>query len=114
MNNICYESFCEKFDKINKQTFVIRTVEQDKVIATASIFIEGKFSCNAGHIEDVVVDEEYQKKGFGKKLTEYCKQYAFENGCYKVILNCSKENIEFYEKCGFQQKNFEMSYYKNK
>ena len=28
--------------------------------------------------------------------------YAKKKGCYKLVLQCKKENIKFYEKCGYQ------------
>jgi hypothetical protein len=29
--------------------------------------------------------------------------FAKENTCYKVILDCSKSNVEFYKKIGFKE-----------
>lgn len=31
-----------------------------------------------------------------------------EAGCYKVILDCSEENVPFYEKCGLIKKEVQM------
>ena len=31
-----------------------------------------------------------------------------EAGCYKVILDCSEENVPFYEKCGLTKKEVQM------
>lgn len=30
---------------------------------------------------------------------------------YEVILDCSADNVKFYEKCEFKQKEVEMAYY---
>ena len=35
-------------------------------------------------------------------------EMAKQNGCYKVILDCSESNVGFYEKCGFDNKGYQM------
>ena len=111
--NISYDDFSTHFDKMeSKKTFVIK--HNDRIIGTASILIEAKFIhklSSIGHIEDVVVDSNYRNKGIGKLLIDHCIDYAKENNCYKIILNCAEHNIEFYKKCGFNNKNVEMSMY---
>lgn len=32
-------------------------------------------------------------------------------GCYKVILDCSEDNVRFYERCGFVRKEVQMAAY---
>ena len=57
-----------------------------------------------GFIENVITDEEYRRKGIGKKLMEMAVKYGRENNCYKVVLLSSvkrKEAHIFYENCGF-------------
>lgn len=54
-----------------------------------------------GLIEDVAVDKNMGSRGTGKALVEKLKEKAIERGCYKTILNCSEDNIPFYEKCDF-------------
>ena len=46
-------------------------------------------------------------KNFDKILTNYAK----DQGCYKVVLNCSKNNIDFYKKCNYQEKEVQMVRY---
>ena len=109
---ISYDDFSTHFDRMTSKTFVIKT--NQKIIATASIFIESKYIhklSSVGHIEDVVVDMAHRNQGLGKMLIDYCITYAKKNNCYKVILNCSEHNMEFYKKCGFNNKNVEMSVY---
>jgi len=110
--DISYNDFIDQMDKMTSKTFVIE--DNNKIIGTASIFIERKFIRKlgkVGHIEDVVVDSGYRKLGLGKILVEYCIEYAKKEQCYKIILNCADHNIPFYEKCGFKNKNVEMSLY---
>ena len=82
-----------------------------RVIGTGSIFIEQKFLRNGGivgHIEDVVVDKEARTTGVGRKITNNLVDIAKANSCYKVILNCSDDNVPFYNKCGFHWSGREM------
>jgi glucosamine-phosphate N-acetyltransferase len=64
-----------------------------------------------GHIEDIVVDKELNGKGIGKQLINELSEYAKNNGCYKVILDCKEDISLFYEKCGFVKKERQMSKY---
>ncbi len=80
-------------------------------IATGSVWIMKKIhqSRAVGQIEDVVVDEKFRGKGIGKLIIKDLINYA-ENveKCYKVILNCSKDNEAFYESCGFYKSESQM------
>lgn len=112
-DNITYDDFIKHMAKIKSTVFVVEDGE-GKIIGTMSLLIEEKFIhklSSVGHIEDVVVDDDYRGKGLGKMLIDYGVKYAKDNGCYKIILNCADKNIAFYEKCGFKSKNVEMSLY---
>ena len=83
---------------------VIEDVNAKKVIGTGALIVERKFTRKlgiCGHIEDIVVDPNYRGKNLGRRLITVLKALAEVNQCYKVILDCSQNNIEFYEKCGF-------------
>jgi len=89
-----------------KNYIILVAVTDTKVVGSATLLIEQKFThngCKVGHIEDVVVMEEYQKKGIGGKLVIALLDYAEKLTCYKTILNCLEENIPFYEKLGFKR-----------
>eukprot|EP00053_Salpingoeca_punica_P011039 m.98933 g.98933 ORF g.98933 m.98933 type:complete len:415 (+) comp15568_c0_seq2:186-1430(+) len=80
--------------------------EEKRLVASGSVLIEPKFSHGmgfAGHIEDVVVDKNIRGRGLGKLIVQELTQISFAAGCYKVILDCSEENMPFYEKCGFSK-----------
>lgn len=97
----------------NHKIFMILN-EQKKPIGIITIIIETKLihgGKSVGHIEDLVVDSEYRGLGIGKRLVEFCKTYAEQNNCYKVILDCNTETKSFYEKNGFTHKNCGMSLY---
>lgn len=54
-----------------------------------------------GHIEDVSVRAGYQRKGIGFKLVNYATEQAAIMGCVKTVLDCSDENMPFYERVGY-------------
>ena len=86
-------------------TYKIFVYENEGVVeGTATVFIEKKLlhgGSSVGHIEDVVVNNKKRLKGVGKALIERCVEYAKQQNCYKVILDCADHNITFYESCGF-------------
>ena len=95
------------FDKINSNPdhIVAVAVIEGKVVGSTTLLIETKFIHNGGkigHIEDVVVDKEHQKKGIGEKIVVYLLRYAKDQGCYKTILDCVDDVKPFYEKLGFK------------
>ena len=95
------------FDKINSNPdhIVAVAVIEGKIVGSTTLIIETKFIHNGGkvgHIEDVVVDKKYQRKGIGEKIIIYLLRYAKDQGCYKTILDCTDEVKPFYEKLGFK------------
>ncbi len=95
------------FDKINSNPdhIVAVAVIEGKIVGSTTLLIETKFIHNGGkvgHIEDVVVDKEYQRKGIGEKIIMYLLRYAKDQGCYKTILDCTDEVKPFYEKLDFK------------
>lgn len=96
------------------RTYVIEDPRDNKIIATASLLIEQKFihKCGrVGHIEDVVVDKSARGLGLGKIMIKYLTMEAKNSGCYKVILDCSEDNVGFYKKCGFSKNEVMMANY---
>lgn len=45
------------------------------------------------------------------RLVEELVAVAAQQGCYKVILDCSEDNQAFYEKCGLTRKEVQMVKY---
>ena len=93
--------------KINSQMgHVYIAVNKDgQIIGATTIIIEQKFihhGGKVGHIEDVVTRKGYEKIGVGTALMEKALETAKMSSCYKVILDCSDELINFYEKLGFR------------
>ncbi len=86
-------------------------LDQDKLVGSASLFIEPKYIHNGAsvaHVEDVVVDKSYRGKDIGLKLMEHLEREATEAGCYKVLLECGQQNEAFYLRCGFRRHEMQM------
>jgi glucosamine-phosphate N-acetyltransferase len=106
-----YKSFVSSLDT-NHCVFVATLSGQ--IVGTITIIIEQKLIHNmgkVGHIEDVVVDSSQRGKGLGSLLVQHAVDYSNSNGCYKTILDCNVDKVEFYKKCGFEQKGCMMTLY---
>ena len=110
-----FEEFKLQYNKISTSDCYILVCEYEKkIIATGKLLIEAKFHnnfSNMGHIEDIVVEKNYRAKGIGKKIINLLTDYAFNNNCYKVTLDCNNNNIEFYQKCNFKLRGTQMTIY---
>jgi len=100
------------------ENHVINVMEiNDMLVAAGTILIEKKCThggCSMGHIENVVVHDDHQKRGLGKKLIENLVQYADCRGCYRTDLSCTKDLVAFYEKCSFDTGRIVMVYLHNR
>ena len=86
----------------------------NKLVSTAKLFIEEKIYQPVAHIEDVVTDNNYRNKGYGKSLIKYLIDIALKDmNCYKVILSCEEKLDDFYYKCGMIKTGSSFSIYKN-
>lgn len=93
---------------------VIVSRETDTIVATGTVFLEPKFIrtlATAGHIEDIAVDASTQGKGVGKALIAALTAVGKSRGAYKILLDCSEDNVPFYTKCGYERKGVEMARY---
>ena len=85
-----------------------------KIIASGTIIIEPKIirGCkNVGHVEDIVVCEEYRGNGICKNILEMLKTIARENDCYKLILDCFENLKSVYSTANFKESGIQMSLY---
>lgn len=79
--------------------------EKGKIIGTVRLLFESKYyhaGRLAGHIEDVATHKDYVGQGVASTLIKHAINLCKERGCYKIILDCSDELIEFYQKLGFR------------
>jgi len=97
----------EIFEKINSNPdHIVAIAELDgKIVGATTLLIEPKFIHKGGlvgHIEDVVVDKNFQGQKIGEKIMKYLLEFAKNRGCYKTILDCTDDVKPFYEKLGFK------------
>ena len=99
---------------LENENHIIHVAELDgKIVGSTTLLIEQKFIHEGGfvgHIEDVVVNKEFEGQGIGMKLVLSLLDVAKEKKCYKTILNCEDKLLPFYEKIGFKQKSTEMRF----
>ncbi|XP_057788505.1 glucosamine 6-phosphate N-acetyltransferase-like isoform X2 [Salvia miltiorrhiza] len=118
-DSISDEAFDRRFEEVAEYgddhlICVVEDRDSGRIIATGSVLIEKKFIRNCGkvgHIEDVVVDSNIRGKHLGRKMIGFLCDHARAMGCYKVILDCSSDNVAFYERCGFKRKEIQMVNY---
>lgn len=81
----------------------------DKLIGYGSINLEMKLKKGLmAYIEDIVVHKEFRNKKIGKLIVDYLIEVTEKEGCYKIKIDCSKNNILFYKKLGFRGNGFSM------
>lgn len=98
-------------------TLVVEDTTKGVMIGCATLLLELKFihECGkVGHIEDVVVNSAYRGNQLGAILIKALKEIGLSLGCYKIILDCDRKNVQFYEKLGFMEHGIECAFYANK
>ena len=108
INTIDSETAWKNF-KSNSSSNSIVGIYNDRVVAYGSIVIENKIRGDiAGHIEDIVVDDNMRGKMVGVKLINKLIKIGSEKGCYRITLFCEEKLIKFYERTGFKVNNIMM------
>jgi len=82
---------------------IVAVNQNDEVVGFGTLLIETKIrGGKLGHIEDIVVREEQRGSGLGKEIVRLLSALAENQGCYKLVLNCSTNNAGFYEASGLE------------
>ncbi|MFW6230968.1 MAG: GNAT family N-acetyltransferase [Nanoarchaeota archaeon] len=111
LNHAEQESILERIASQDGHVFI--AVDDGKIIGTTTLLIEQKYirqGAMAGHIEDVATRKGYEGKGVASALLRRALTYAEEKGCYKVILDCSRDTAPFYSRLGFYEAEVQMRY----
>lgn len=111
--DITKEQFEATYDTIFLNSIIFVLEINDIIVAATTLIIEQKFIhklSKYGHIEDVIVNNEYRRKGYGKKIIKHVVDYCKKNNFYKITLTCGEKLIKFYEKNKFQVYQYHMSY----
>jgi predicted GNAT family N-acyltransferase len=74
--------------------------EGDEIIGT----VLGSYDGRKGYIYKVVVKDNFRGTGLGQRLVEETVRKIKEAGALDIRVNCAKELVGFYEKCGFKLK----------
>jgi glucosamine-phosphate N-acetyltransferase len=108
------KQFNKIVSELNDNHHIYLYIKDNKIVGIITLFIEQKLIHNGlcvAHIEDLVIDKNYAHQGIGSELIKYCLKQIDILKCYKIILDCKRELIPFYEKLGFENKNVQMSKY---
>ncbi len=92
-----------KHFSLQNNVFAIVALDEKKVVGFGYICTNmtirgGKIA----YIEDVICDVNFRSKGLGKEIMNHLLDYAKKNNCYKIVLQCIKNNVIFYKKCGYR------------
>ncbi len=63
------------------------------------------------YVEHFVVGEEFRRQGCGRRLFEFLKAYAEENGCSLIQLGAAAQNsdaLKFYESMGMKPRSIKL------
>lgn len=91
---------------LSKSALFFQLFSLKKIIASATLVLELKFihDCGRrGRIEDVVVEEQFRGKSFGKLLNNVLVEMAKHFGVYKLSLECKDKLITFYQQFGYER-----------
>ena len=111
---INYEQFKIFVESLSNNHIIIVIEDNNKIIGSGTLLIENKVIHNmgsVGHIEDIIIHNNYRKLGLGKKIIDELVNISIKANCYKTILDCSEKNSNFYEKSGFTKKEIQMVKY---
>ena len=114
VSNFSDKLFSDFLNDLNENHQVFGVFEKNELIGAATVLFEKKMLRDGSivmHVEDVVVQKSKRGKNVGKQLIQFLIDLAKRRNCYKIILNCDETVKKFYEKCGFLNKNLEMSIY---
>lgn len=101
---------------VDDDTNNINNLKKITVIGTGTIIFEPKLIHEgryAGHIEDIVVHEDYRGHGIAKNILKRLKDESVDKYCYKIILDCKDDLCDFYSKNGFEKHGSQMKLYLN-
>lgn len=111
---INFIQFKKFINNLSNKHIIIVIEDNNKIIGTGTLLIENKIIHNmgfVGHVEDIIIHNNYRKLGLGKKLIDELINISIQSSCYKIILDCNEKNVNFYQNSGFTQKEIQMVKY---
>ena len=97
------KKYITDFDK----KIILAQLYDTEIIAMVSIIFLSRLNQNSLelYIPELIVREEFQNQGVGKKIIDSCISIAKEKKCHRIRLesgNQRKESHKFYKKLGFE------------
>ena len=96
-----YEHFGRKIDKWDEKEFFLYIGDKEKPIG----YVFFKIEMGVGYIHELIVADEYRRKGIGQRLMEEAEKTAKEEGAHLMYLTTGKDWKErkFYEAIGYNK-----------
>ena len=107
--------FIAKTDEELKKELINVLKNPEKIVLVVEIenviigYVEFKYSTKATKcifIDQIFIDNDYKRKGYGRILIEEVIKFAKGNNCKRIELNCwsfNEDALKFYQKIGFMQ-----------
>jgi len=84
-----------------------------EIVGSTTVLIEQKFIHNGervAHHEDTATKKGYEGLGIATAVVGRAFRFARQMKCYKVIGECTEENVPFWEKFGYKKYHISMKY----
>ncbi len=94
---------------LSEPTRKIIVAEYDnKIVGMASMMLLSRLNRKSLelYIPELIVQQNYQNKGIGKKIMEFCLDFAKQYKCHRIRLESGNQRTgshQFYRKLGFEQ-----------
>ena len=98
------------YDMRHMEYKMLGIMDKEELITYAGVAVQTNlYHKRHLYVFDLVTDEKYQGKGYGKMMLEYLLDYAKMGMCENIVLSSgfARENAhKFYEKNGFDKKSY--------
>ena len=98
------------YDMRHMKYRMIGIMDADELITYAGVAVQTNlYHKRHLYVFDLITDEKYQGKGYGKMMLDYLVDYAKMGMCENIVLSSGFQREDahrFYEKNGFDKKSF--------
>ena len=103
-----FRKLVTKYVGDSNKTIFVAEIDDIKIVGMVSVIFLPRLNqlTLEMYIPELIVLENYQKQGIGKKLINSCVTLAKERNCHRIRLesgNQRKESHQFYKHLGFEQ-----------
>ena len=91
--------------QIKRDHFTYVMYDEGVPVGVGSLVVSERLIHNGSkiaQIEDIAIHKDFHGLGYGKLLVKHLIKIAKKHKVYKCILDCSQENIGFYQRCGLK------------